>query len=179
MQFFKGDAAEMKFYAIGKPVTDELFLQRETMLNESYSAFDLANLIMSLGLAPLANAIKPDVFRVAFQSIFESFISAGNFESYLTVFRAIFGDDVEVTFMVPGPGQLNIQILATNLEIVDFLARAVIDSQYEYDEVVTQDGDNIAFQAFRGLDSQYEVEQMLFETVPGGIFTQVSLTIGG
>lgn len=179
MQFFKGDDAELKFYGIGKPVTDAIALQRQTMLEEVFEAYELGDLIIELGLAPLSNAIKPEVFRTSFQHIFESFIGAGTFESYMIVFRAIFGDDVDVEFTVPGPGQLNIEIHATTLEIVDFIARRIQDNQYVFDEIVTQDGDNIAFQSFKGLESQYEVEQMLFEMVPGGIFTQVTLTIGG
>jgi hypothetical protein len=83
-----------------------------------------------------------------------------------------------VDFTVPAPGKLNIDIEAAGVELADFISRYIEDNTYLFDEVIDDEGDNIVFQSVKGFQSQYELEQMLFEMVPAGIFTTISLTIG-
>ncbi len=135
-------------------------------------------MIYDTGRSPLSNAIVRSIFRESFKEIFEAFIAGGTFESYLTVFRKIFGDDVVVEFTVPDPGKLEIDITAAGLEISEFLARYIEDDAYVFDEIIDYEGDTIVFQGIKGFETQYEVEQMLRELVPAGIFTTISLTIG-
>lgn len=177
MQKFKGDATEQKFIDSATEISDALSLQKDTFLDEAFECFILGELLYDNDLCPLANAIDRTIFRESFSTIFDSFLVAGTFESYLTVFRNIFGDDVDVTFTVPGAGMLNIDIVATGLEISDFVARQIESNAYVFYEVITQDFDNIVFQTVKGFQSQYELEQMLFEMVPAGVYTEISLTI--
>ncbi len=178
MQFFKGDDVEQKMYAIGSPIMDALSGQKDLFLAGALTAGPLGALIYDDNRAPLANAIDKDVFTQSFSIVFDAFVSGGSFESYLTVFRNVFGDDVEVTFTVPGPGQLEIDIVATGVELSHFVARTLSGSVYTFDDVVTTDGDNISFRTVKGFITQYELEQMLFEMVPAGIYTQITLDVG-
>jgi len=178
MEYFKGDATEQKFYNAGKPAFDAIDTQQAAFLSGAFSTAPLGELIFDSGRSPLANAINRDIFRLSFKEIFDSFVYAGAAESYLTVFRKIFGNDVEVTFTVPAPGKLTIDIVAEGVELTNFVGRYIEDNQYLFDEMITQDGDNIAFQTIKGFESQYELEQMLFEMVPAGIFTDINLTLG-
>jgi len=177
-QLFKGDDIEKKFVAVATPMSDILLAQKQLFLEEAFSTFILGEVLWDTKRAPLTNAIRRDIFREAFSAIFEAFYTIGSFESYLLVFRKVFGDDVEVEFVVPAPGKLEINILAAGIELSDFVARYISNDAYIFDEVIDDEGDNIVFQGIKGFTSQYELEQMLFEMVPDGIFTDIDLTLG-
>ncbi len=178
MQFFKGDDVEQKVYSVGQPIMDILSSQKDAFYAGALTCASLGEIIYQDSRSPLSNAIDEDVFIQSFYIVFDAFVSGGSFESYLTVFRNIFGDDVAVTFTVPGPGQLNIDIEATGVELTDFIARTLSGFTYTYDEVVTRDLDNISFRTVKGFITQYELEQMLFEMVPAGIYTEITLNVG-
>jgi len=178
-QFFKGDSEELKFYNSGEPTLSALSMQKDNFWTDAYNCYVLGQMIWDSGLSPLANAIPRDIFRQSFATIFDSFLLAGSFESYLTVFRKVFGPSVDVTFTVPAAGKLNIAIVADTIEITDFIARYIDGNIYVFDEIIDDEGDNIAFQSVQGLESEYELEQMLFELVPVGIYTDITLTFGG
>lgn len=177
-QFFKGDATEIKYYNSGLPSVDAIIAQRDAFYDDAYGCFILGELLYDNDYAPLARAIPREIFREGFATIFESFIIAGTFESYLTVFRNIFGDDVEVTFTVPGNGRLQIDIVAAGFQLSDFITRYIENNAYVFDEIIDDEGDNIVFQTVKGFESQYELEQMLFEMVPDGVYTEITLTVG-
>lgn len=178
MKYFKGDEQEQKFYNAGKALVDGVSLQKDLFHEGAYEAAPLGDVIYESNRSPLANAITQEIFRDAFKEIFDAFVVAGSFESYLTVFRRIFGDNVVVDFTVPAPGKLNIDIEAEGVVLSDFVARYIEDNAYIFDELIDDEDDNIVFQTIKGFESQYELEQMLFEMVPAGIYTEISLTIG-
>jgi hypothetical protein len=179
MQYFKGDETELKFYASAEPVMSALSAQKDAFFDGAYSCFLLGELLYDNERAPLSKAIKRSIFRESFATIFDAFTEAGSFESYLTVFRNIFGDDVSVEFTVPAPGKLQIDIEAAGFALDDFITRYIVDNEYIFDEILEEiPGDNIAFQTIKGFTSQYELEQMLYEMVPAGIYTEISLTVG-
>jgi len=179
MQFYKGDEQEIKFYNSGAGAMDSMELSIDAFFEEAFSCFVLGDLIWDSGRSPLSNAIPKEVFREAFPVIFETFLEAGSLEGYLTIFRNIFGDTVDVTFTIPAPGKLLIDIVAAGVVINNLVSRYIINNQYAFDELITQDGlDELVVQSVKGMESEYEVEQMLFELVPSGIYTQISLTIG-
>lgn len=177
-QFYKGDNEELKFYNSGEPFFSDLALQKDEFFDDAYSCYILGQMIWDSARSPLANAIPRDIFRKSFAPIFESFLLAGSFESYLVVFQKIFGASVDVTFTVLSPGKLKIDIIADTIELTDFIARYIFDNAYIYDEIIDDEGDNIAFQSIEGFESEYELQQMLYEMVPSGIFTEITLTIG-
>lgn len=179
MQFFKdSDAEEKKFYNAASPALSEIDLGRNQFFNEAYECFRLGDVLHVTGRAPLVNAMRREIFRQSFMVIFEAFIRAGSYESYLTVFRNIFGEDVDVEFNSDLPGTLNIDIHADGFQLSRFITRYIVDNEYLFDNIVTQEGDNIVFQTIAGFESQYELELMLFEMVPDGIYTVITLTLG-
>lgn len=178
MQYFKGDATEIKFDESGKAICEQLSDQKDQFEEGAYNCSPLGDLIFETKRSPLSNAIKKEIFRDAFSEIFSAFVNVGTFEAYIIVFKKIFGDDVDVQFTVPDPGQLNIDINASGIELSDFVSRYIEDNSYLFDEIIDDEGDNLAFQTIKGFETQYELEQMLFEMVPAGIFTQISLTVG-
>lgn len=178
MQKFKGDEFEEQMIRVGQDPLDQCSFQKNLFSAGAYEAYPLGDVLYDSKRAPLTNAIVKNIFRESFKEIFDCFIESGNFESYLTVFRKIFGNDVEVEFTIPSPGHLQIDIVAAGLEISDFVARYIEENEYLFDEIIDQEGDNIAFQTVKGFESEYELEQMLFELVPAGIHTEITLTVG-
>jgi hypothetical protein len=181
MQKFKNDDIENKFIDAGSPILDQLSMAKDDFFDGCYDTGPLGDLLHQGDRSPLSNAIDLAIFRTSFNTIYQAFIVSGCFESYLTVFRKIFGDDVEVDFTVPAPGKLTIDIVAQHLEESEFIARHIVEDEYIFDEVVYYDDDgtdSIIFQSIKGFKTQYELEQMLFEMVPAGIFTDINLTFG-
>jgi len=180
MQAFKGGAEEEKFYLIIKAASDVLNESKDDFWEGAYTTAALGDMIYESNRAPLTNAIRKEIFRLAFSEIFnQSFVQVGTFEAYITVFKKIFGDDVVIEFVVPAAGKLNINIEAEGVELNNFVAREIVDNSYEYNKVTTQAGEYLLFQSIKGFTSQYELERMLFEMVPAGIFTTINLTLGG
>lgn len=179
MQYFKGDDLEKKFDASGETICSNLSLAKDEFLSGAYDAAPLGDVIFDSLRSPLSNAIDRAIFRIAFSEIFDAFVKVGTFEAYLTVFEKIFGETVTVEFTVPGPGKLEIDIAADDVEESLFLARLIENNTYVFDQIIDDEDDNIVFQTIQGFQSQYELEQMLFEMVPGGVYTNISLTLGG
>lgn len=178
MQYFKGDDFEVKMTEVGIPISDVISAAKDDFFDDAFGCFVLGELLYDTNRAPLANAIPRNIFRETFESVFDSFVEAGTFESYLSVFRKVFGDDVEVTFTVPAPGKLQIEIVAAGFELSNFVANRIVDNEYVFDNVVDDDGNQIVFETVKGFQTQYELEQMLFEMVPDGIYTEITLTVG-
>lgn len=178
MQYFKGDELEKKFATSAKSILDQLSAAKNDLLDGAYQAAPLGDVMFEDLRSPLANAIDQTIFRSAFKEIFDAFVKVGTFEAYLTVFEKIFGSEVEVVFTVPGPGKLNIDITGAGIEVSTFVSRYIEDEAYIFDEMIDDEGDFIGFQTIKGFQTQYELEKMLFEMVPGGIYTVISLTLG-
>lgn len=178
MQYFKGDVTELKFYNSSEPTLNQLSVDKDEFEENAYTVSDLGELIFDTKRAPLTNAISRDIFRLAFKEIFEAFVKVGTFEAYLTVFNKIFGEEVDVNFVVPAPGRLQINIVSNGIELSNFVSRYIYDNAYLFDQIIDFSNNEIVFQTIKGFTSQYELEQMLFEMVPAGIFTEISLTLG-
>jgi hypothetical protein len=177
-QYFKGDSLEIKFDAAGEVLISNIALQLDAFLADAYESQPFGDIIFADGRSPLANAISQDIYRETFNEVFSQFSVAGSFESYISVFEKIFGDSVDITLTVPGDGRLQIDIIAEGVDLNDAVARRIENNQYVLDELIDYEDDNIAFQKIKGFQSQYELEQMLFEMVPAGVFTEISLTLG-
>lgn len=179
-QRFKGDDTELKFEASAEPLLSAIGTELNAMDAGAFNAMPLGDALHNLKASPLARAIKQSIFRTCFNDIFSAFVYAGSFEGYITVFKKIFGETAVIEFTVPAPGKLLINIEAT-LEEFNFVARRIVSGAYVFDNVIYEDGDgtgNILFRNFKGFESQYELEKMLFELVPGGVYTEITLTTG-
>lgn len=177
-QYFKGDATELKFEGSAAPTLNTHAAQKDLFYDDAYNCKAFGDIIYEDNLSPLARAITQEVFRDSFNEVFQNFVVAGSFESYLAVFEKIFGEDADVTFTIPAAGKLQIEITADEIELNDFVARTIVDNQYQYEEVIDDEAETIQFQTIKGFQSQYELEQMLYEMVPDGIYTEITLNLG-
>lgn len=114
MQKFKDDAIENKFIEAGSPILDALSMSKDDFFDGAYDCGPLGDLLHEGDRSPLSNAIKLEIFRNCFNTVYENFRSSGTFESYLVIFAKIFGDTVDVEFTVPGPGKYKLPLLQVN-----------------------------------------------------------------
>lgn len=179
MQYFKGDDLEKKFYQVTEWSLDLIDSEKDAFLAESYFCYLLGEVLYDEGASTISSAIPRFVFRESFFSIFDSFINGGSFESYMIVFRAIFGDSVEVEFEVPSPGVLLINIAALEAQTEPLIGRRIIDNKYHYENILDHEGDIIMAQTTRGLKTQKDIDILMPELTPAGIYVETTLVVGG
>lgn len=179
LQPFKpNDLLEPRVASCFVPVVEELNEERDTFYAGAYQAAPLGDVLYELGRDPLVGVIDLEIYRESFPAIHELFTRPATFEYYLTVFRAIFGDNVNVVFTVPGPGKLLINADALDPETFRLLARKIQDDSYLYNLIVTSDlGDNIVAQGTQGIKTQNEMNSLIFELSVAGIWTVCTLTL--
>lgn len=177
MQYFKGDDIEKKYVESGKQVMDLQSAQKDAFFSDAYNCQELGQILYDSGRAPLANAIPEQIFRETFAEVFNSFQMAGSFESYLSIFRKIFGEQVDVTFTIADYGHLQIDIESSGNENFPAIVRQIESNEYVLYNLIDDEDDNIVFTGVKGFESQYDLEQMLKEFVPAGIFSEITLTI--
>lgn len=151
---------------------------RDSFFGGAYIAKPLGDVLRASQGTPIAKAINPQVFRDTFPNLFESFTYTGTFRAYLYALQKIFGEDVDVTFTIPAPGRLQVDVIATNLSDFDFQVAEIDGPVYVFSTIVDDVGDTIVFSSFLGFETQYELEQLFSEMVPQGIFVEVTLQIG-
>jgi hypothetical protein len=71
----------------------------------------LGDTLESTDLVQLGFTLQPDFFSRHYQDIFAALKSAGTFESYVTLIRALLGEKTEVTFEIPKAGHLKINVI--------------------------------------------------------------------
>lgn len=177
-QAFKAnDQTEAKVVAVFSPTLDILNTDRDAFWEGSYTCFLLGDVLYALKRDPLAGVITQDTFRQSFFAIHDLFTRPGTFEFYLTVFRAIWGDDVDVTFDVSTPGVLLINIDALSIQLYDLLARRIVDNAYVDDTLVTEAGDTIQAAVSSGIKTQNETDALLNELYPAGLWVVTTLVV--
>lgn len=175
--FKENDATEAQVAALALPMLDMLGIDRDAFYEGAYRCFKLGEVIYDLGRDPTADVITREVFRTAFFAIHGLFTSPGTYEFYIDLFKAIFGQDAEVMFEIPDPGQLTINVQALDINQFKILARAIIDDVYEYYPLTTNDGsDYIIGQGTVGARTQDEINALIAEIAPSGVYTICDLT---
>jgi len=179
MKLFKpNDPIEQKFSLIPSPLTSLISSESTIFFDNAFICFLLGDVLFNLRRDPLVAVVNQEVYRSSFPAIHELFTRPGTFEFYMDVFRAVWGDDVDVEFVIPSPGVLEININALGIRLDGFSARRIEDNAYVYEEVVDHEGDTILFQGTQGLRTQREAEGLVNELHPAGVIVETTLTIG-
>lgn len=177
IQYFKAnDDLEKKVASCFLPMLLLVDGVRDDFFEGAYNAYPLGDVLANTG-DPIAQVMPIEVFRASFPEIHMLFTRPGTFEFYLTVFRKIWGEDVEVTFTVPAPGKLLIDIVALTAAYNLAMARRIVDNAYVRDEIIDQDGDNLIFLGTQGLQTQRQAENIIRELAPAGLWTEITLSI--
>lgn len=177
MDYFKEtDQSERDIAEVIEQISDPISNNLEDFFKGAYTAYPLGDAIYLAGADPTTRVLSQEFYRTAFFAIHDLFTRAGTFEFYLEVFRAIWGEDVQVDFVIPSAG-----VLLINLEVVDtvesqLIFRQIIGNVYEYNEAVTTgENDNIMVQISQGPRTQEEIDIFIRELHPNGIFVRANL----
>lgn len=174
-QYFKGDADELKFDLAGKRAFDASGVALDQFYADGYTASPFLLMLYDEGRMPFVDRVPRDTFVEFIKEALERFQFTGTFEAYIFIMEAIFGAGSGVLFEVPAAGKLNIAVnAAASLEfgwqIAEFVSGELVVS-----DMVDHIGNSIVFGGVAGIDSEYELQLLLSEIIPGGIYAQVTL----
>lgn len=175
--FSRTDLDEPKWRDSWLPILAAIDFDLQEFYDNAFYSWLLGGILWDEKRSPLATVINRDAFVQAFGAIHNALNNPGTFEYYLEIFRVIWGNDVEVDFEVPAPGKLLINIEAQSVALYNFVARNIVDNVYVFDEVVTDEGDNIVFQTEIGVKTQSEVDALMRELKPTHIWTEATLSL--
>lgn len=174
-RFKETDELESTVTSVFTPSIDAFEADLEAFFDNIYTIRPLGEILYANKENPLVNVVPEEVFVTSFPTIFEFFKHPLGYESWLSLLRNIFGEEVEIEFQVPEPGVLLINIGALVIENEDALARTIEDSHYVYDEIITQPGgDNLAFQVPQGL-TQQQLDALINSLPIFGVSVQATL----
>ena len=177
--FKETDETEAKFTAAALPALEDLGGERDTFYADAFEAFPLGDVLYELERDPMVGVITPEIFRSSFFAIHELFTRPGTFEFYLEVFRAIWGEAVDVEFVVPAPGKLLINIAELAPTTFNLMVRRIVSDVYVYEALKTTTAlDQIVIQDVQGTKNETEVDALINEIAPGGIWIVSTLETG-
>jgi hypothetical protein len=174
-QYFKGDAQELKYDAAGKPAFDACEAALDQFFESGYTASDFLLMLYDSGRMPFSARVPREAFVDFIRQAIPNFPFTGTFPAYLFILEAIFGEGTEVLFDVPDPGKLDILISTPAITDIEWIGREFVDGAYEEFSFITDDLFELQFRGISGIDSSAELEQLLSELKPLGIYTTFTL----
>lgn len=176
-RFKENDLTEKKYIDAMMPALTGIGASLDEFWEDAYECYLLGDVLYELGRDPMSGVITQDIYRQSFPAIHQLFTRPGTFEFYLTVFRSIWGDAVDVTFAIPSPGVLTINAEVLDIGTFDFVAREIVDNAYQYNPVVDEASDFIQFRDTVGIKNQSEIDALMNELSPEGVIVITTLTV--
>lgn len=176
LQRFKDhDPNELKVINSGMPVLDQLGSDRDAFYEAAFTTEGLGEVLYDLKADAISSVIDLDVYRKSYPAIHNLFTRPGTFEYYLDLFRAIWGEDVEITFTVPAGGVLQINAKVLNVATFNLIARQIQSNQYQYNHLVDRSGNRLSVRDLEGTKSQDQIDKLAIEISPNGIYVTITL----
>ncbi len=178
LQRFKvGDETEEKVIEAAMGVFEEIGSSLDDFFDGAFKSQGLGGALYNLGRDPMVGVVTRDTYLKSYWAIHNLFTAPGTFEYYLEVFRAIWGDAVEIEFEVPEGGHLLINANVLDLEAFNLVARRVESDLYVYHRLVDRGGDYIMARDTSGIKTQSEIDALMNEITPNGVFVETTLTV--
>lgn len=173
-QYFKADSLEVKLEGTLHEVAAPLLQTLARWYNDAYDSYDLGKIIFDEDKIPLTNAIPRDAFYKNYGTIIDHWQYVGSFESYLTVFKMIFGPESVILFERPAPGCLGMNITTKRTNVFKW-----ITSRYARHaaRIVDHSGAQLVFRQLLGINDFFEVQAVLNSLNPAGIYLSVNFEI--
>lgn len=177
-QKFKGDDFELQMEEAGKPAFDRCSVALDEFYEGGFTSEDFLLMLYDEGRMPFSDRVPRDTFTRFIRQAIANAPFTGTFESYIFLLKSIFGENTQVLFDVPAAGKLEMEVSASDTIEFGFTAK-------EYDDdgnvilidMVTSEGEYLEFLGISGIDTQAELEQLLSELIPVGIWTDITLTL--
>jgi hypothetical protein len=176
-KFKENDENESKviesFLTVSDPMEDDF----DSFYVNAYSSYKLGDVLFELQRDYIASAISQELYRIAFYKIHELAATIGTFETYLEIFRAIWGPDVDIVFSSPGDGILNINAGNLGVAVFDWVAERISGGGFAFDPIVDQTvpPDQIVFQSTIGINVQEGMDRFIKMISAHGVTTTCTL----
>ena len=166
--FINGDAEENKFFNVFNRVVSSTMSDIEEYYNQAYGSKELGNTLYELQKVPVYKILEKSLFLKAYSKILEGETYIGTIEGYLTILRAIFGDNAIIKLTIVNPLHLKFDITA---EVQQFYLW--VDNNNN--ELVDENGDNIVFEEILAVLSNRQFLELLKQTTNAGTFVEFTL----
>lgn len=167
-RFIEGDAEENKFFKIFNDIVASTMSDIEAYYNNAYGSPELGRALYELQRLPIYKILEKSLFIKAYQKIIEGEAYIGTIEGYLTILRAIFGDNAIINLTIVAPLHLKFDITA---EVQQFYLW--VDNYNN--EIIDENGDNIVFEEIVALLSSRQLLELLKQTTNAGTFVEFTL----
>ncbi len=174
-QKFKGDQTELKMEAAATGAFDVCNVGLDDFSEGAYHGAPFLLEMYDSGRMPFADRVPRDSFVAFIEEALVRFPFTGTFESYIFILQAIFGEGSGVLFEVPGPGKIEIAVNAASSLSFDWEGREISGGSAEDFDIVDHLGNQIVFGGVAGIDSESELQMLLAEIIPAGVFAAVTL----
>lgn len=181
LQKFKpNDLTEQKVIDAVDPLLVSLGASRDQFYEEANLCAKLGEVLYDLMRDPMAGSMDRETYINSFPAIHQLFTRPATFDFYLDVFQAIWGDDVDVEFIIPSAGKLTINIGALGTDLQSLEARRIEDNAYVYETIQeTASEQDILLQIPKGLKTQAETDALVREINAAGIIVDTNLVLDG
>lgn len=176
-KFKPNDSVEQLTIDAFSEVADTIEADLDQFYSEAYESFKLGDILFDLKRDYIASVIAKGIYRRAFYKIQELSDKIGTFETYIEIFYALWGTGVDIEFLTPSPGVLNINISNIEVEAVQWVAQAVVGSGFAFDNMVetSTPTNNLIFQSTVGINVQEGMNEFIKLISVAGITTTCTL----
>lgn len=175
-KFKANDAIETSIMELFDGVLDPLGVDIDSFYEDGYESWALGQVLKDTASDPLSRMVTVTAFIRSFNAIHNSYQRPGIYSFYISIFRKIWGDSIDIEFLNPNPGHLIINLDATDLQEEILIARDIVDDQYVFNELVTTDsGENIIVRTTLTPWTQYEVLKLMRAIAPAWVHIEVNL----
>lgn len=168
--FRPNDIRDQKFLGVFDDIETQTNVDYDAFFAQAYASYLLGDIIYENNLDPSAKVLTQEVYRTSFNAIHDLFTRPATFEFFLSVFRAMWGADVDIVFTIIKPGQLKIEIYGSTPAYNEILYREIVGSSYIYDEIITDEGDSLTAQESTGPQTIDELLMIMSELGANGIY---------
>lgn len=170
MQKMLNDSSENKFIAVWQALFNQTMVDLQSYFNLAYESTLLGGIIFDNEFAKIAKVIARSLFIKTYYTIFEEQKKNGTINAHLYILYAIFGSDALIYIEQKNPLHVQYNIWARSLTLSNWVTRAG-------DEMVTRDGDNIAFRTIIAELSNAELAKLLKMTSNYGSIVNFDIVI--
>jgi hypothetical protein len=176
-QNFKGDSTELKYQAAGEPAFEVTRVSLHEFFQGCYDTDAFLLMLYDSGRMPFSNRVPREAFVNFIRQAIPDFPATGTFEVYIFMIKALFGDSASILFTVPAAGKLEIEVNApgSSLEF-DWFAKDIVGGDTILTQMVTHDSEEFLFNGISGIETEAQLQILLGELEPIGIYTTLSLT---
>lgn len=166
-KFIDGDEEERKFFNVFKKVINTTFEDLEKYYINAYGSPELGKALYELQKVPIYKTLEKSLFIKAYVEILKGEAYIGTIEGYLTILRAIFGDDAIIT-IDKEPLHLKINIIAKYTKFYLWTTK-------KGKQVITQDGKAIIFKKILAEVTARQLLEILKATTNAGTYVEFKL----